>query len=300
MTYYLPATTNHGHFRSKMLVLLILMFTLIFPGLSSGKNSQDIQELTAVKTRLIKDGFSRDFIENTYASPKVAFSLKGVSLFFVHSESSLNYDQFLSDKSISNALKYMKTHKKDLQSAETIYGVDKTVITAIILVETRLGTYLGNRAVINTLSTMAALSEKKNKEALWQSLATSKRFTRKKFDQKALQKSKWAYTELKSLLQFAQRENIDPVAIKGSYAGAMGISQFMPSNALTLAKDGNGDGKVNLFEHADAIHSVANYLKRYGWQPKVNRQKAHKILYKYNHSNYYVDTLLKISDKLKG
>ncbi len=300
MTNYLPATTNHGHFRSRMLVLLILMFTLIFPGLSSGKNAQDIQELTAVKARLIKDGFSRDFIENTYANPKVAFSLKGVSLFFVHSESSLNYDQFLSDKSISNALKYMETYKKDLQSAEMIYGVDETVITAIILVETRLGTYLGNRAVINTLSTMAALSEKKNKEALWQSLATSKRFTRAKFDKKALQKSKWAYTELKSLLQFAQRENIDPVAIKGSYAGAMGISQFMPSNALTLARDGNGDGKVNLFEHADAIHSVANYLKRYGWQPKVNRQKAHKILYKYNHSNYYVDTLLKISDKLKG
>lgn len=300
MTYYLPATTNHGHFQSRILLVLILMITLIFPALSSGNNAKNIQELNPVKERLIKDGFARDYIETTYANPKVAFSLKGVSLFFVHSESSLNYDQFLSDKSISNALKYMETHKKDLESAEALYGVDKTIITAIILVETRLGTYLGNRGVINTLSTMAALSEKKNKEALWDSLATSKRFTREKFDKKALQKSNWAYTELKSLLQFAQRENIDPVAIKGSYAGAMGISQFMPSNALTLARDGNGDGKVNLFEHADAIHSVANYLKRYGWKPKVNRQKAHKILYKYNHSNYYVDTLLKISDKLKG
>ena len=300
MTDYLPAKTNHGLFHPGVLVVLILMVTLISPALSCGNNVKSTQELNPVKARLIKDGFSRDFIETTFANPNVAFSLKGVSLFFVHSESSLNYDQFLSDKSIANAFKYMETHKKDLQSAEALYGVDKTVITAIILVETRLGTYLGNRAVINTLSTMAALSEKKNKEALWESLATSKRFTREKFDKKSLQKSQWAYTELKSLLKFAQRENIDPVAIKGSYAGAMGISQFMPSNALTLARDGNGDGNVNLFEHADAIHSVANYLKRYGWKPDINRKKAHKVLYKYNHSNYYVDTLLKISDKLKG
>ena len=299
MTYYVPATTNYGYFRSSVFTL-ILMISLIFPALASGDNTKNIQELNSVKARLVKDGFSRDYIETTFAHPKIAFSLKGVSLFFVHSESSLNYDQFLSNKSIANALKYMKKHKEELQSAEALYGVDKTVITAIILVETRLGTYLGNRAVINTLSTMAALSEKKNKEALWKALANSKRFTRKKFDKKTLKKSQWAYIELKSLLKFAQRENINPVDIKGSYAGAMGISQFMPSNALTLARDGNGDGKVNLFEHADAIHSVANYLKHYGWKPSLNRQKAHKILYKYNHSNYYVHTLLKISDKLKG
>jgi len=299
MTYHPPAMTNHGRFL--LIVLsLILMFTFTSPAPTPANEAKVPQELNQLENRLIKDGFSRNYIESTFTNPKVSFSLKGVSLFFVHSESSLNYDQFLSRKSISNALKYMADHKKDLQAAEDIYGVDKTVITAIILVETRLGTYLGNRPVINTLSTMAALSEKRNKEALWASLSDSKRFTKKKFDKKVIKKSQWAYAELQAFLKFAQREKIDPVAVKGSYAGAMGISQFMPSNALTLAKDGNKDGKINLFEHPDAIHSIANYLKRYGWKPNVNRQKAHKILYKYNHSNYYVDTLLKISDKLKG
>ncbi len=300
MTYHIPtATTDHGRFFPTLLIL-ILMLTVMPPALSLGKETKNLRELAPLKERLINDGFSRDYIETTFDNPEVSFSLKGVSLFFVHSESSLDYDQFVSDKSISNAFKYMEAHKEELQEAEDLYGVDKTVITAIILVETRLGTYLGNRPVINTLSTMAALAEQKNKEALWDSLSDSKRFTREKFDKKVLNKSLWAYNELKSLLQFAQREKIDPVGIKGSYAGAMGISQFMPSNALTLARDGNGDGNVNLFDHADAIHSIANYLKQYGWKPNVNRQKAHKILYKYNHSNYYVDTLLKISDKLKG
>ncbi|MCP4721788.1 MAG: transglycosylase SLT domain-containing protein, partial [Desulfobacteraceae bacterium] len=88
-------------------------------------------------------------------------------------------------------------------------------------------------------------------------------------------------------------------SIKGSYAGAMGIPQFMPSNALTLAKDGNNDGRVDLFNHADAISSVANYLKHHGWKPGIPRQRQHEVLFRYNHSNYYVDTLLKVSDKLK-
>jgi membrane-bound lytic murein transglycosylase B len=299
MKYHPPATADHGRFLLTVLAL-ILMFTFVAPAPTPANDAKAPQELSRLAKRLMKDGFSRDYIESTFSNPGVSFSLKGVSLFFVHSESSLNYDQFISDKSIANALKYMATHKQDLQAAQDIYGVDKTVITAIILVETRLGTYLGNRPVINTLSTMAALSEKMNKEALWASLSDSKRFTREKFDKKVLRKSQWAYTELQAFLKFAQREKIDPVAVKGSYAGAMGISQFMPSNALTLGKDGNGDGKVNLFEHPDAIYSIANYLKRYGWEPNVNRQKAHKVLYKYNHSNYYVNTLLKISDKLKG
>lgn len=282
----------------QMLVTALVLF--IFLSIASAGDSTGAQtDFNLLKGRLIKDGFAKDVIEKLYGNPAVACELKGVSLFFVHSESRLNYNQFLSGKSIANARKYMRDHAAELEKAQAIYGVDKTVITAIILVETRLGTYLGTRSVLNTLSTMALLSEPDKREELWVSLPNDRRMKRNKFEKKADVKSAWAYEELKALLKFVAREGIDPVLIKGSYAGAMGISQFMPSNALTLAKDGNQDGNVDLFIHADAIHSIANYLKRYGWNPSVNRQKAHKILYKYNHSNYYVDTLLKISDRLK-
>lgn len=276
--------------------MVISLFCYI-PSAIGGETEDNFNE---IKDRLIKDGFSTEDIGRIYSNPKVSLELKGVSLFFVHSESKLDYDQFLSDKSITSAVDYMKSHVTELESAQSTYGVDKTVITAIMLVETRLGTYLGNRAVINILSTMSALSESTNREVLWNFLSNEQRIPRDKFDQKANSKSDWAYKELKSLLKYAAREGIDPVEIKGSYAGALGISQFMPSNALTLAKDGNLDGKVDLFNHADAIHSIANYLKHYGWQPAVNRDEAYKILYKYNHSNQYVEILLKISDRLKG
>ncbi len=263
-------------------------------------NGHDKWEFDGLKHRLIADGFSKAEIKKIFNNPNVFFSPKGVSLFFVHSESKLNYNQFLSQKSINSAALYMKKYKKALDEAQSKYGVDKTIITAIMLVETRFGAYLGKRPVINTLSTMASLSDKKVREHLWHFINRHGRLSKRKFNRKAAAKSKWAYYELKALIKYCMREHIDPAGIRGSYAGAMGIAQFMPSKALSLAKDGNGDGRVDLFNHCDAIYSIANYLKHFGWKPSTKGKAAYKILYKYNHSNYYVDTLLKISDRLKG
>ncbi len=291
-------TSNNQLLFKIFIIFILLLNTSMACALEKKIRGNEFKEL---KERLVKDGFSENSIKKIYDTPRVTFALKGVSAFFVHSEGSLNYDQFLSKKSILNASKYMKTHKKELEKAQKEYGVDKSIVTAIMLVETRLGKYLGNKNVINTLSTMSTLSEKSQREALWKFLSSSsKRMKKEKFDKKADKKSEWAYDELKALLKFAAREKIDPTKITGSYAGAMGISQFMPSNALNLAKDGNKDGKVDLFNHTDAIHSIANYLKNFGWKSSLERKEAHKVLYKYNHSNYYVNTLLKISDRLKG
>jgi len=80
----------------------------------------------------------------------------------------------------------------------------------------------------------------------------------------------------------------------------MGIAQFMPSNILILAKDGDSDGCIDLFNHADAIASIANYLKNHGWQKKTDNKKAYKILLHYNRSKYYANIILKIARLLKG
>jgi len=223
-----------------------------------------------------------------------------VSLFFQHRESKLNYDQFSSATSIRKARSYIADHKDTFMRAEQTYGVDKEVIAAIILVETRLGTYVGNRSVLNTLSTMASLADQKVRDMLWEKISAQSRLNRKEYDKWNMRKSQWAYDELKAFLEYTHREGLDPIEINGSYAGALGISQFMPSNVLAHAQDGNTDGRVDLFDHADAIPSIANYLKHYGWQPQIDRKKAYKVIYRYNRSSYYVNTILKISDLLKG
>ncbi len=285
---------------TKLITFFIFISFLILSSPLSGQETKKGNEFDKLIQQLIHDGFEKEKIERLFSNKNIFFNPEGVSLFFVHTESSLNYDQFTSKKSIKKALKYLDAHKTALDQAQKAYGVDKTIITAILLVETRLGSYLGKRTVINTLSTMAALTDEPLRERIWNSIPDKKKTKKEAFIKKVEKRSKWGYEELKALIKYSEQEKIAPESIKGSYAGAMGISQFMPSNALKLAKDGNNDGKIDLFTHADAIFSVANYLKHHGWKPGIARQKQHKVLFSYNHSNYYVDILLKISDKLKG
>lgn len=286
-------------FSTKLIFFLISILFLILSAPLSGQEVKRGNEFDKLIQRLIQDGFEKEKIEQLFSDEAVFFNPEGVILFFIHTESSLDYNQFISKDSIENALKYMDEHKNALDKAQQIYGVDKTIITAILLVETRLGTYLGKRTVINTLSTMAALADETLRERIWKAIPEKKKPPKEVFIKKVEGRTKWGYEELKALIRYTEQEGVAPESIKGSYAGAMGLSQFMPSNALMLAKDGNNDGRIDLFTHEDAIFSVANYLKHHGWKPEIARQKQHEVLFMYNHSNYYVDTLLKISDKLK-
>jgi membrane-bound lytic murein transglycosylase B len=254
----------------------------------------------SLQDRLIKDGFDKDRILALYKRPEVYFEIKAVSRFLVHREAELNYDQFASEKSIRDALKYMVHHKEALKRAEKTYGVDKEIITAIILVETRLGVSVGGPLVLNTLSTTAALADADIREMFWNKVSKSSRLTRKQFDRWVKIKSAWAYKELKAFLEYTAEEHLDPVDIVGSYSGAMGIAQFMPSNILLYAEDGDYNGRTNLFDHADAIISIGNYLKHYGWHPGINGEEAYHVIYHYNHSRQYVDTILKVSAILKS
>jgi membrane-bound lytic murein transglycosylase B len=282
------------------LAWLLSLFLYVTPGTADISDAQSPLSFTKLQKRLIHDGFDAAYIHALYHHPRTQFELKGVALFFVHSESRLNYDQFLSEDSLQKAHDYMQKHQEALTTAEKEQGIAPEIITAILLVETRLGTYIGKRSVLNTLSTMAALEDRQIRSELWQSLPESRRYTESKFEKKADQKAAWAYHELKAFLKYAVSEKIDATAVPGSYAGAMGISQFMPSNVLRLGRDGDADGRINLFTHADAIASIANYLKHYGWHPGLSRKNAYTVLLKYNYSKYYVNTLLNIYDRLKG
>lgn len=250
--------------------------------------------------RLQSDGFDPKKLKTYYAEPNVNFDARRLALFFQHQEARLNYDQFLEESAIRNASNYMKRHADTLAAAETNFGVEKEIITAIMLVETRLGSFLGNSTTLNILSSMASLSDPAMRDQFWQTIEKKTNMSQHDYREKAKRKSKWAYGELKAFLTYVEQERIaNPSAISGSYAGAIGIAQFMPSNILTLGVDGDHDGTVNLFTHPDAIHSIANYLKHYGWRPGIPPEKAVKVLMRYNHSRYYANTLIKIYNQLK-
>lgn len=292
-------------FRKKYVKYIVgAIYLLIIPPVSTplatAQAKAGIIHFDSLKNRLIADGFDEKLIDDIYNNRNVYFETKGVSLFVVHREARLNYDQFTSKKSIKRARGYMKKYKPELEKAEREYGVGKEVVTAIILVETQLGNRLGGPSVLNTLSTMSALADPTICDTFWKRIKSSSRLSRKEFEKWVNRKSKWAYGELKAFLKYAISEEIDPTDIMGSYAGAIGISQFMPSNISSFGKDGDNDGRIDLFTHADAIMSVAYYLKHYGWHPKIGTKKARKVIFHYNHSKHYVQAVLKIVSLLKA
>jgi membrane-bound lytic murein transglycosylase B len=281
-------------------IFIMMFFAPVQSFEARGETGGNSNYFDSLQEKLVNDGFDKKLIKIVYGNSKVTFETKGVSLFFMHSEARLDYDQYTVRSQIKKARGYMKNHHAELSQAQKKYGVDKEVIAAIILIETQCGTLLGKKSVLNTLSTLASLFDLQVREKLWKEISNTPELTRERFDRKADKKSKWAYRELKAFLDHTIIEGVDPSEIKGSYAGAMGISQFMPSNIPELAKDGNNDGSIDLFNHADAIASIAFFLKRHGWKPEISKEKARKVVHYYNHSDKYVDAVLKISKLLKG
>ncbi|WP_339461214.1 lytic murein transglycosylase B [Pseudomonas sp. EA_105y_Pfl2_R69] len=148
---------------------------------------------------------------------------------------------FITDARINKGVEFWKQHEATLARAEAEYGVAPQVIVAIIGVETSYGGNTGSYRVMDALSTLA-------------------------FDYPP--RAPFFRKELREFLMLAREEQVDPLGLKGSYAGAMGLPQFMPSSFRAYAVDFDNDGHINIWTNpVDAIGSVASYFKRHGWQP---------------------------------
>jgi len=156
---------------------------------------------------------------------------------------------FIQPKRIKGGVKFWKENVDILERAAHQYGVDPAIIVAIIGVETRYGANTGSYRVIDSLSTLA-------------------------FEYPP--RSKFFRSELEQFLILTREEDVDARTVKGSYAGAMGYGQFIPSSYRNYAVDFNGDGKRNLWNSLDdIIGSVANYFHSHGWQ--AGKPVANKV-----------------------
>ena len=147
---------------------------------------------------------------------------------------------FMTDTHIKGGLKFWQENEATLTAVAAKYGVPAEIIIAIIGVETRYGGHTGNHRIIDALSTLGFSYPKR---------------------------SKFFLSELENFLILCREENIDPLEPTGSYAGAMGIPQFMPSSYRAYAADFEDDKKRDIWNNsADAIASVANYFMKHKWQ----------------------------------
>ena len=147
--------------------------------------------------------------------------------------------QFLDDRHINSGLSFWQKHQSSLQRASQQYGVPAEYILGIMAVETTFGSFVGNHKVLDALTTLS-------------------------FDYP--RRASFFQSELENYLLMARSEGLDPGQPVGSFAGAMGLGQFMPSSFLKWAVDFNGDGRRDLWNPEDAIGSIAHYFAEHGWQ----------------------------------
>jgi membrane-bound lytic murein transglycosylase B len=155
--------------------------------------------------------------------------------------------RFIEPVRIEAGQRFWRQHQSTLARAERDYGVPAAIIVGIIGVETLYGKNTGNFRVLDALGTLA--------------------FHFPQAHPRAAERQAFFRTELEQFLLLTSRSGADPLSIRGSYAGAMGLPQFMPSSWAKFAVDFDGDGRIDLFgSTADAIGSVANYFKAFQWR----------------------------------
>jgi membrane-bound lytic murein transglycosylase B len=148
---------------------------------------------------------------------------------------------FMTEKRVREGTDFWLAHRQALDQASVRSGVAPEYLAAILGVETYYGRLTGSYRVIDALSTLA-------------------------FDYPA--RGKFFRDELEQFLLLSHDTGLNPLSVKGSYAGAMGAPQFMPSNYRRFAVDAGADGHINLWNNwADVCASVGNYLKEHGWNP---------------------------------
>ena len=154
---------------------------------------------------------------------------------------------FISERRIKGGIKFWQDNKETLERAKRELGVDPAIIVSIIGVETNYGSNTGSYKVVDALATLA--------------------FDYYTYTDKRAKRKRFFTAELENLFLLAREQKQNPVELKGSYAGAMGLGQFMPSSYRNYAVDFDDDQFADIWTNpTDAIGSVANYFHEHGWK----------------------------------
>ena len=208
-----------------------------------------------------------------------------------------NYRSFLTPAVIDSAVQFVRDNRAAFDRAQREFGPPPELIAAFLLVETKLGSYLGDRDALGVLASLARSDDLRQIAPYMKTLHGDA--NRMDFAAAAAKdRAQWAYQELVALLRYAAAKKQSPAAIPGSIYGAIGICQFMPTNALRYGVDGDGDGVVDLFAPCDAIVSVASYLRGHGWKPGMTEEQTKAVVYAYNHSDLYVLAVMTVADRI--
>ncbi|MEM4261260.1 MAG: lytic murein transglycosylase, partial [Candidatus Woesearchaeota archaeon] len=212
---------------------------------------------------------------------------------------SSNYNRY----SISQVKSFIEANKEIFNECSKIYGIPKEVIASILWIETKNGSYLGTHNIVSVFFSASMSEEPEFIQMNFEAFRESEEYKDKDSSlimdlvtARASKKANWAIEELLALEKMYKEYNINILNLNGSWAGAFGYSQFLPSSFINYSVDGDNDGVINLFSLKDAIFSIANYLKENGWKDTYESQN--KAVYAYNNSKEYVQAVMTLYHKV--
>ncbi len=284
----------------RILLYVIIMMVSAFVSLANAGEAQRL----VVEALLIAEGLDPSQVKSIIHDPRVTVNPDIIikNLFYSSPKGTAKRPDVMdvSPAQIKRAKAFIKDHADGLSLVEKRFGASPRVITAILLIESRLGTYPMPYNVVSAYANLAFMLDPVYLKEI-QTLYAQKypQLTEEATLARAGRKAKWALGELVYLVHLANHLNMDPVSISGSFAGAMGPAQFIPSSFWIFGVDADGDGLASPFNMADAKLSMGYYLKKYGWREEASDQEKRKALWYYNRSDVYVNTVMMVYEKLR-
>ena len=215
-----------------------------------------------------------------------------------------NHMSLVSDEAVMKSLDFLNQNKTSFDIALKEYTVPPEIITSLLWVETRHGKITGTFHVPSVYLHLLQLSRQKNQNYLFKiarkstsSHGISSKDLRKKIKERSIWRAKWALEELIALEKMHHAKQKDLKNLKGSFAGAFGLPQFIPSSYRAFACS-SADRPPNLFTHEDSIQSVARYLMVHGWD-NLNTEHQINSLMKYNNSRDYAESIIELAKKIR-
>ena len=250
---------------------------------------------------LVQQGVNSRRLSQTFIDPRMP-KRRALEFNIIPKESKGIYKGVNSRKNRRNALNFYQRYHREFDLSNKLYGVPKEVILAILQIESNCGRYTGKHRIFHRLTHLAAARAP-------DSIKKSLEFNMEKHGKdkvsllKVAKRAKWLEDTFLphaiSVLRISDLNREQPLDVRGSIAGAIGLPQFLPGNVVKFGIDGDSNGRIELHTNIDAIHSVANFLKAHGWRRNISLLQQRKVLSKYNNSEAYVDTVLSMAEKLK-
>ena len=274
--------------------MLILM--LCCPQAQATDRQLTNTEINVLMEIYASEGYEQAYLEKLFRNTHVRYVPNLVRMLVIPPDFTANYKRFTKKTEIDKARAFCRYWRTCLSTTMDTSGVEPGVIAAILLIETSLGKNLGRSPVLSVFASLL-LENSLHRDTFAKELSGNARKDHylKRLDDKAV----WARVELQALMIMNQKKSIDVCGLKGSYAGAFGIAQFLPTSYLKWAHSGKETRPPNLFYMPHAIMSVANFLKEHGWRTDLTDEEKRKVIWSYNRSNAYVDTVLAIAEQLK-